>query len=252
MAKQLLPMFFRQSKFPSFTRKLYRWGFRQVSVVRHSSTNRRDMIFGHEFFQRDNKALMGRMRSVTAAGTRRAVQARTTKLVGQRTETLAIEPKSALVTQMASSPSPSCPHHYVAVKQTAPKDLSDSQSMSMHMVAPTLQDALQFTNQQRTLHVQQYAVIQSTVNNTCPASTNEVAGGKQATNRRDSSITLGGLPMATQAMDCPFSNFALPNAAATIATAQERMRNHHEGGSDSTDPNGYMRAAVDMLLRYAS
>jgi hypothetical protein len=93
MAKQLLPMFFRQSKFPSFTRKLYRWGFRQVSVVQHSSTNRRDMIFGHEFFQRDNKAMMGRMRSVTAAGTRRAVQARTTKLVGQRTETLAIEPK---------------------------------------------------------------------------------------------------------------------------------------------------------------
>ena len=83
--------------------KLYRWGFRQVSVVQQSNTSRRDMIFGHEFFQRDNKAMMSRMRSVTAAGTRRAVQARTAKQVGQRTETLAIEPKSALVDQQLAS-----------------------------------------------------------------------------------------------------------------------------------------------------
>lgn len=255
MAKQLLPMFFRQSKFPSFTRKLYRWGFRQVSVVQQSSTNRRDMIFGHEFFQRDDKALMGRMRSVTAAGTRRAVQARTAKLVGQRTETLAIEPKSALIAQLASSSPPSCPHYHCTGKQAAPKDLGDGASLSRHMAAPTLQDALQFTNQQRTLHVQQYAVLQSTVNNTCPTSTNEVADGKLTSTGRDYSITHGGVVMATQATDCTFSNFAnfaLPNAAATIAAAQERMRNQYEGGSESTDPNAYMRAAVDLLLRYAS
>ena len=70
LVKKFLTVFFRQTKFPSFTRKLYRWGFRQVSIppVQIHSDNKREMIFGHEFFQRDNQALMGRMRSVTAAG----------------------------------------------------------------------------------------------------------------------------------------------------------------------------------------
>ena len=37
------------------------------------------MIFAHEHFQRDDKALMANMKSVTAAGTRRAIAAMTSK-----------------------------------------------------------------------------------------------------------------------------------------------------------------------------
>jgi hypothetical protein len=71
LVKGLLPMFFRQGKLASFTRKLYRWGFRQVSVSPDGLSSKKKMIFGHEWFQRDNKQLMASMRSITAAGTRR-------------------------------------------------------------------------------------------------------------------------------------------------------------------------------------
>jgi hypothetical protein len=71
----LLPLFFRDAKFSSFTRKLYRWGFRQICFPKKVNRKDREMIFGHEHFQRDDKALMANMRSVTAAGTRRAIAA---------------------------------------------------------------------------------------------------------------------------------------------------------------------------------
>jgi hypothetical protein len=57
------------------------------------------MIFGHEFFQRDNMTLMGLMQSVTAGGKRRAMQAMSAKprkFTEQVTEGLAIEPKGAM------------------------------------------------------------------------------------------------------------------------------------------------------------
>jgi hypothetical protein len=72
---RLLPLFFGQSKFPSFTRKLYRWGFRQISQLPGFAKQPNDMIFGHEYFKRDNKKLLVNMRSITAAGTRRAFAA---------------------------------------------------------------------------------------------------------------------------------------------------------------------------------
>ena len=73
--EQLLPMFFQKSdKFPSFTRKLYRWGFRQIShLPGEIPKSRTSMIFGHEYFQRDAKSLIIHMKSITAAGTRRAM-----------------------------------------------------------------------------------------------------------------------------------------------------------------------------------
>lgn len=72
-----LPLFFRQSKFSSFTRKLYRWGFRQVSVSGEpmTKTASQEMFFCNENFQRNRKSLMSNMRSVTAAGRRREQQA---------------------------------------------------------------------------------------------------------------------------------------------------------------------------------
>ena len=69
LVSDLLPQFFRQGKFSSFTRKLYRWGFRQVNMQRDRLPQA--MYFGNEYFQRDNKALLTNMRSITAAGTRR-------------------------------------------------------------------------------------------------------------------------------------------------------------------------------------
>ncbi|GKY97504.1 hypothetical protein MPSEU_000708600 [Mayamaea pseudoterrestris] len=72
-----LTLFFRQAKFSSFTRKLYRWGFRQVNNAGVEPTlsppQHRDsvMYFGNENFQRENKARLANMRSVTAAGRRR-------------------------------------------------------------------------------------------------------------------------------------------------------------------------------------
>jgi HSF-type DNA-binding len=67
-ARQVVPKFFKATKFSSFTRKLYRWGFRQIN----RGIGPDDMIiFGNEFFERDNEELMSKMRSITAAGNRK-------------------------------------------------------------------------------------------------------------------------------------------------------------------------------------
>lgn len=66
--RKVLPKFFKATKFSSFTRKLYRWGFRQVNRGIGPDD---PIIFGNEFFQRDNLELMAKMRSVTAASTRK-------------------------------------------------------------------------------------------------------------------------------------------------------------------------------------
>ena len=68
-ARSVVPQFFKATKFSSFTRKLYRWGFRQINRGIGPDD---PVIFGNEFFDRDNEGLMSRMRSVTAAGTRKS------------------------------------------------------------------------------------------------------------------------------------------------------------------------------------
>lgn len=77
LVRDLLPLFFRQSKFSSFTRKLYRWGFRQVNIPRERLPN--EIYFGNEAFQRDDKAKLSEMRSITAAGLRREKAAETAR-----------------------------------------------------------------------------------------------------------------------------------------------------------------------------
>jgi hypothetical protein len=69
LCKTWLPLFFGQAKFSSFTRKLYRWGFRKVNLAPQAMIPTA-CYFGNEYFQRDNKGLLSRMRSVTAAKTR--------------------------------------------------------------------------------------------------------------------------------------------------------------------------------------
>ena len=80
LVRDVLPLFFRESKFTSFTRKLYRWGFRQISLdnervlqnKKRRSGQVMEMIYTHENFQRDNKPLMSKMRSVTSTRSRQA------------------------------------------------------------------------------------------------------------------------------------------------------------------------------------
>mmetsp|Transcript_16760 Transcript_16760/g.27808 ORF Transcript_16760/g.27808 Transcript_16760/m.27808 type:complete len:368 (+) Transcript_16760:89-1192(+) len=67
--RKVLPNYFKATKFSSFTRKLYRWGFRQVNRGIGPDD---PIIFGNEYFQRDDAELMVKMRSITAAGTRKA------------------------------------------------------------------------------------------------------------------------------------------------------------------------------------
>jgi hypothetical protein len=75
--EKILPMISCPTKFSSFLRKLYRWGFRQV-------VNRSDRlgnlskakVFMHPYFQRDNASLMDRMKSITAEGTRKEIEKR--------------------------------------------------------------------------------------------------------------------------------------------------------------------------------
>ena len=48
-AREVVPMFFKATKFSSFTRKLYRWGFRQVN----RGTGAMDpIVFANPNFQR--------------------------------------------------------------------------------------------------------------------------------------------------------------------------------------------------------
>ena len=72
LVQNWLPMFFRQGKFQSFVRKLYRWEFRQVNLPRSSSSQEeRKFVFANPHFQRVNPGLMAHMKSVTAASARR-------------------------------------------------------------------------------------------------------------------------------------------------------------------------------------
>ena len=67
--RKVLPKFFKATKFSSFTRKLYRWGFRQVNRGIGPDD---PIIFGNEHFQRDSAEEMTKMRSITAASSRKA------------------------------------------------------------------------------------------------------------------------------------------------------------------------------------
>jgi len=71
--RNVVPKFFKATKFASFTRKLYRWGFRQIN---RGIGPEDPIIFGNEFFQRDDESLIARMRSITAASTRKHEQNR--------------------------------------------------------------------------------------------------------------------------------------------------------------------------------
>lgn len=66
LCKAWVPVFFGKAKFSSFTRKLYRWGFRKVDI----SINDKGVqivVFSNEDFQRDDVPRICNMQSITAA-----------------------------------------------------------------------------------------------------------------------------------------------------------------------------------------
>lgn len=76
LVNRLLPVVFQKGKFSSFTRKLYRWGFRQILSKSKKGVQSDAGIktFYHKYFQRDNKLLLAKMRSVTAEAMKQAVK----------------------------------------------------------------------------------------------------------------------------------------------------------------------------------
>ena len=54
LTSKILPVFFgEEAKYASFTRKLYRWGFRLVGrCPRGKKKERKEVTFRHEYFQR--------------------------------------------------------------------------------------------------------------------------------------------------------------------------------------------------------
>ena len=113
--RKVLPHYFKATKFSSFTRKLYRWGFRQVNRGIGPDD---PIIFGNEFFQRDNAELMAKMRSITAASTRKAEQASATVLYGQKRpmegfEMDARDPKRMLLDQLIQNKAASFQGHSI-------------------------------------------------------------------------------------------------------------------------------------------
>eukprot|EP00543_Licmophora_paradoxa_P004362 CAMPEP_0202441758 /NCGR_PEP_ID=MMETSP1360-20130828/1260_1 /ASSEMBLY_ACC=CAM_ASM_000848 /TAXON_ID=515479 /ORGANISM="Licmophora paradoxa, Strain CCMP2313" /LENGTH=477 /DNA_ID=CAMNT_0049056881 /DNA_START=114 /DNA_END=1547 /DNA_ORIENTATION=- len=308
LVKTLLPMFFRQAKFPSFTRKLYRWGFRQISVAPDRISNRREMIFGHEFFQRDNKPLMSRMRSVTAAGTRRAMAAMAVKQhksVGPHTDKATLEPKApvapapgmmfypvVLPTAPASYAVPTTAKQHQpptgAPLQSAPMGpppngcvqivsapgqhqqhvngmLTTGNSSMTPMGAPTLQQALTLSHQQRSVVMAgppNMAQQQHSYSAPAPAASSQ--------QQQQQSAPSPAMPPHLVPPPGPYGQFSQPqhttgNPLVQTLVAAPHPQQHPQRvtvggqqhpqaptGAPVPDANTYMRAAIDMLLRYAS
>jgi HSF-type DNA-binding len=240
LVKGLLPMFFRQGKLASFTRKLYRWGFRQVSVSPDGLSSKKKMIFGHEWFQRDNKQLMASMRSITAAGTRRrALGSSKQKSKSASERNVVLEPKvlipntvhtqfMLLPAMSSSTPGPSGPMSasfvYKATGGTTPH--TSQQMMTTNSILGNMISRPPATMASTPFLLQGH--------NAPLVSRIQHQGDEQA----------GMHPMAG-------GNGYLTSLAHL--GAQGRTFQDLQGQPmDGSDPNAYMRAAIDMLLRHAS
>ncbi|KAL7544543.1 hypothetical protein ACHAWF_007919 [Thalassiosira exigua] len=69
--KSILPRYFREAKFESFSRRLKRWGFRKVYT-----TGMSQMIFSHDMFHRDKPELCKSMNGRVAASKAMKVEGR--------------------------------------------------------------------------------------------------------------------------------------------------------------------------------
>lgn len=274
LVKGLLPMFFRQSKFASFTRKLYRWGFRQVSVSgsadRILNSNKREMIFGHELFQKDNKALMARMRSVTAAGTRRALVSSKQKRQFSAGQYMVIEPKLIPITlpspfvnlqpapcsstslQVAAIPAlPTKGPGYAVAPLSSPCTflLENSPIPGGHQVKQQMITSNHNDSNDRNMVVAMSpkppSLQDSLLVTPCQQQTRNTG--------RVKNVALAGNHQHSRTINIPDSggyfNSLLAHELGTHGTAFQSLQAQAPSG---TDANAYMRAAIDMLLRHAS
>ena len=98
--RTVVPKYFKPTKFSSFTRKLYRWGFRQINRGLGPDD---PVIFGCAHFQRDAPEEMANMRSVTAAATRKDVVVMPNNTSGMTEGGAALHPMMMQQHQQASS-----------------------------------------------------------------------------------------------------------------------------------------------------
>jgi hypothetical protein len=147
LVEDWLPKFFPRGKFQSFTRKLYRWEFRQVNLPQEtSSKSDKEQYFAHPCFQRDKRELMMYMRSVTAARTRRAQQEEKEPKDPPRSNiaTAARSRGASLAVDAHSTPSsdqlvlPQGPLPSVALNQSL-ANLYAPQLAALHQYGPTTQ-----------------------------------------------------------------------------------------------------------------
>lgn len=228
----LLPLFFRQSKFPSFTRKLYRWGFRQVGINQElSNSSRREIIFGHEFFQRDNKALIARMRSITAAGTRRAVAAMSV----QKEKVIANHDQHPRIEVKTGSSINESPEVKDTIKSSLPS-LFDSCKGS-GIVLSGGSKKIKITNCSSAVHIEDDIKKEDLYHQS-------TSGSKSTEIKTTFDRSLPKFPD----LNCPLDN----NSPSSSSEPQEKTFHIVECGVKTSDPNTYMLAAVDLLLRYAS
>ena len=96
----VLPNFFKQAKFESFVRKLYRWGFRQVDKgeVGH-------ITFYHKHFQKGNVALaVAKLRSVTPSKLSNAANKAAKERQAAETAKLALSSGNSVVNDRPALP----------------------------------------------------------------------------------------------------------------------------------------------------
>lgn len=279
LVKDLLPMFFRQSKFASFTRKLYRWGFRQVSVSASaerilSSNNKREMIFGHELFQKDNKALMARMRSVTAAGTRRALVSSKQKRQLSAGQYMVIEPKLIPITfpspflNLQPSPGSSiilqvAGMHAVPTKESghavAPPPMPSTflldnspipggqqgEQQTIKSGHSDANDSSMFATISPKLPSPQVALLATPRQQQLKQQTRNAGCVKN--------IFLASNHQLSRAINVPASGGYFNSLLAQeLGVHGSTFQSLQADAPSGTDANAYMRAAIDMLLRHAS
>jgi len=66
LTKTWLPLFLGDTKFSSFTRKMYRWGFRKTYPPNPQQESETSIFFANDNFQRDDIGLLSKMNSTTA------------------------------------------------------------------------------------------------------------------------------------------------------------------------------------------
>lgn len=83
-SKEILPTYFKQAKYSSFTRKLYRWGFRHITKGPDANS------FYHELFQRDNGKLCLNMYCTYSDGVKRNKRARVNRKTEESSRTVPV------------------------------------------------------------------------------------------------------------------------------------------------------------------